>query len=99
MNKEENNFNNNYDEFFVDEQKLSECKYELLFSISASLLEENEGQLSNSQNIYAQNYHIPIPNDKDHKIFLNTFFKFLENSLSASASEAYQIQKTEDKNE
>lgn len=96
-NKEEKKYIDNYDQFFVDETKLSDCKFELVFNITASLLEQNEtGNVSNTKQLYAQNYIIPVPDEKDHKIFLDTFFKYLENHILESSKVAYDIKDIKD---
>jgi hypothetical protein len=91
-NKENKNYTDSYDQFFVDENKLSECKFELVFSLTASLLEQDDtGNVINTKNMYTQNYHIPIPDEKNHKIFLDTFFKYLEGHILESSKVAYDI--------
>lgn len=90
--KKQTNYVDNYDSFFIDETKLSDCKFELVFNITASLLEQdNTGNLLNTKNMYSQNYHIPIPDEKNHKIFLDTFFKYLETHILESSKVAYEI--------
>lgn len=95
--KEEKKYIDNYDQFFVDETKLTECKFELVFNITASLLQQDEtGNLSNTKQIYSQNYHIPVPDEKNHKIFLDTFFKYLEGHILESSKVAYDIKDIKD---
>jgi hypothetical protein len=75
-----------------ESQKLIECPHELVFKIVANVLEENaEGTLVGSKEIYMQNYHIPVPSGSDYKLFLNTFFGFLEQALNTSADKTYEV--------
>ena len=79
-------------------KKLIDCSHELVFKIVANVLEENtDGTLVGSKEIYAQNYHIPVPADNDYKVFVDTFFGFLEESLSSAASKTYEMDKNDEK--
>lgn len=71
--------------------KISNATYEIVFDITANVLEENEkGEKVRSQEICTKYYHIPVPLDGDYKIFMESFFKFLENCLSSAASKTYE---------
>lgn len=71
--------------------KISNATYEIVFDITANVLEENEkGEKIRSQEICTKYYHIPVPLDGDYKVFMEAFFKFLENALSSAASNAYK---------
>jgi hypothetical protein len=70
--------------------KLIECSHEIVFKIVANVLEENtDGTVVGAKEIYAQNYHIPVPSGNDYKVFVDTFFGFLEQSLSTAAEKTY----------
>jgi hypothetical protein len=71
-------------------EKLSDAPHEIVFNITANVLEENEkGEKIRSKHICTKFYHIPVPIDGDYHIFMESFFKFLEEALSSSASQAY----------
>lgn len=82
---------NPYEQNLSDEpEKLSNATHEIVFNITANVLEENEkGEKVRSKKICTKYYHIPVPLDGDYDIFMEAFFKFLEQALSSSASQAY----------
>lgn len=70
--------------------KLMDCPHEIVFKITASVLEEDkEGQLVSSKEVCTKDYHIPVPIDKDYKEYMKIFFNFLENGLASSADKIY----------
>ena len=73
-----------------ENKKLIECPHEIIFKVTANVLEENkDGQLVSSKEICTKDYHIPVPADKDYKEYMNIFFEFLENGLASSADKIY----------
>jgi len=73
---------------FEDKKKLIQCSHEIVFSINASVLMENEkGELTGTREICTKNYHIPVPIDKDYEIFMKTFFDYIENCLKHGIKE------------
>jgi hypothetical protein len=93
-----NDFDNNQilhdrshaDVFQDSESKIIACPHEIVFTITAKVLEENQkGELISNKEIYTKNYHIPVPIDQDYNMFMETFFRFLEECLSTSANEAH----------
>jgi hypothetical protein len=71
-------------------KKLIGCPHEIVFKVTANVLEENkDGELVSSKEICTKNYHIPVPADKDYKEYMNIFFDFLENGLASSADKIY----------
>ena len=61
-----------------ENKKLIECPHEIIFKVTANVLEENkDGQLVSSKEICTKDYHIPVPADKDYKEYMNIFFEFL----------------------
>jgi hypothetical protein len=70
-------------------EKLIDCKHEIVFSIVANVLEENEkGETVKSKRICSKNYHIPVPEGVDYDMYMDSFFSFLENCLAESAKQA-----------
>lgn len=70
--------------------KLSDAPAEIVFNITANVVEQNEQEENiRSKQICTKYYHIPIPSGADHNIFMNTFFNFLENNLASAATQAY----------
>lgn len=80
-----------YAELFEGKQKKIACPYELVFNISAYLMEENEsGEDMSSKQVCGKNYHIPVKDGADPQIFMDAFFSYLENCLTESAKLSYQ---------
>ena len=70
-------------------EKLIDCKHEIVFSVVANVLEENEkGEAVKSKKICSKNYHIPVPEGVDYDMYMDSFFSFLENCLAESAKQA-----------
>lgn len=73
------------DELDNSSKKLISCPHEIVFKITANVLEENEkGELIRSKEICTKNYHIPVPIDQDYNVYMKTFFTFLEGCLEKS---------------
>ena len=71
------------------EKKIA-CQHELIFTIKAKAMEENEkGETIQCKEVCVKNYHIPVPIDKDYNEFMNTFFEFLEKCIGGAATHAY----------
>lgn len=82
-----------------ENKKLIECPHEIIFKVTANVLEENkDGQLVSSKEICTKDYHIPVPADKDYKEYMNIFFEFLENGLASSADKIYNQETKNEKN-
>lgn len=65
--------------------KLIDCRHEILIQITAHILEQDiTGSTVGTKEICQKNYHIPVPEDKDHNIYLQGFFNFLEGCMSRS---------------
>lgn len=74
------NMKNDYE--FEHNKKLIPCAHEIVFTINASVLTENEkGELTGTQEVCSKNFHIPVPIDKDYEVFMKTFFDYIENCL------------------
>jgi len=69
----------------ADNTKLIECRHEIIISVLAHVLEEDDtGQTVGSKEICKKNYHIPVPSHQDYQIYLMGFFNFLEKCMSSS---------------
>lgn len=80
-----------YQNLSGEPEKLSHAPHEIVFNITANVLEENEkGEKTRSKHICTKYYHIPIPIDGNYNIFMDAFFNFLEESLSSAASKTYE---------
>ena len=80
-----------YNRLFEDQTKLIDCAKEVVFTVTANVLSQNEqGEYIGSNEICKKNYHIPVPPEKDYHVFMDSFFQFLEGCLSSSAKQAYQ---------
>ena len=65
-----------------DLDKLIDCAHEIVFTINAHVLSQNEkGELVSSREICVKNYHIPVPIDKDYNNYMTTFFEYLEKKI------------------
>lgn len=63
-------------------KKLIQCAHEIIFNITAHVMEENEqGETTSSVEICTKNFHIPVPFNKDYKSYMKTFFDHLETSI------------------
>lgn len=71
-------------------EKLIECQHEIIFKITANVLQQNDdGELTSSKEICHKNYHIPVPSGSPYKEYMDSFFTFLENCLLESADKSY----------
>lgn len=78
-------------------KKLILCNHEIVFNITAHVLEENlKGEIVGSKEICAKDYHIPVPFDKDYHNYMNIFFNRLEECIIHGVDNANEISK--DKN-
>jgi hypothetical protein len=63
-------------------KKLIQCAHEIIFNITAHVMEENEkGEVTSSVEICTKSFHIPVPFNKDYKSYMKTFFDHLETSI------------------
>lgn len=75
-----------------ENQKLFDCRHEIVFSIVANVIEQDDaGQAVASRHICRKNYHIPVPATKDYNEYMGAFFEFLEQALADSAKKANEI--------
>lgn len=74
---------------FPENTKLISCKREIVFSITANVLEEDEqGKNMGSVEIVTQTYHMPVPEDKDYNDFMKAFVGFFEKTMIESHQHA-----------
>lgn len=63
-------------------KKLIACPHEIVFTITARVMEENmKGEVVGDKDISIRHYHIPVPIDKDYKVYVATFFKYIESKM------------------
>ncbi len=77
--------------------KLIICPHEIVFTVIANVLEENEkGELIGSKEICQKNYHIPVPPKHDYNTYMQAFFSHLEECIKSSAKHATKKSETND---
>jgi hypothetical protein len=65
--------------------KLIDCRHEILIQVSAHVIEQDvTGSTVGTKEICQKNYHIPVPENKDHHMYMQGFFNFLEGCMSQS---------------
>lgn len=58
------------------------CQYEIVFKIVADVLTQNhKGEVTNTVEICKKNFHIPVPIDAEYKLYMKTFFDYLEKNI------------------
>jgi hypothetical protein len=74
---------------FPESTKLISCAHEIVFSVTANVLEENkEGQNIGSVELLSQTYHMPVPEEKNYVGFVDAFMEFFEKTMAESYNEA-----------
>jgi hypothetical protein len=69
-------------------KKLLICPHEIVITVIANVLEENEkGEVIGTKEICQKDYHIPVPPTHDYNIYMESFFSHLENCITASAKQ------------
>lgn len=69
----------------VDPQKLTKTPHEIIFDITAHVMEENEkGEVVATKEICNKKFHIPVPVDKEYNLYMKTFFDHIEQCLIKS---------------
>lgn len=75
-------------EIYMDSEsiKLIDCRHEILIKVTAHTIEQDAiGNTVGTKEVCQKNYHIPVPENKDHNIYLSGFFDFLEGCMGKSA--------------
>lgn len=95
---DESNLSENKEDLTGKATKLIDCPHEIIFKITANVLEQNEqGELVSSKEICTKNYHVPVPMSENYKEYMSTFFEFIENGLVSSANKIYEPESQEHK--
>lgn len=69
-------------------KKLIDCAHEIVFTVTANVLMENEKrEIIGTEEVCTKNFHIPVPVDKDYKVFMKAFFEHIEKCLLTSIKE------------
>jgi hypothetical protein len=80
-----------YASIFDGHQKKIDSTYELVFNITSHLMKQDDnGQDMFCEQVSGKNFHIPVKEGADPKVFMDTFFRFLEDALAKSAKHAYE---------
>jgi hypothetical protein len=70
-------------------KKLLMCPHEIVITVIANVLEENEkGELIGTKDICQKDYHIPVPPKHDYNEYMRSFFSHLETCIASSAKNA-----------
>jgi hypothetical protein len=70
-------------------KKLIATPHEIIFTITAHVMTENEkGEIVSSVEICTQNYHVPVPVNKEYKSYMKIFFDHLEESIGKTIETA-----------
>ena len=94
--KQEQSFQYSELDDLVNNKKATNSPHEIIFDITATVLEENEkGEAVNAKEIMTKKFHIPFPIDKEYKKFMGIFFSHLEQSILDSTNKAYEIEDKE----
>ena len=70
-------------------EKLLECRHEIVITVNAKVLEQDEtGNVVGINEICKQNYHVPVPQNKNYHEYMAGFFNKLQKSIMESDKEA-----------
>jgi hypothetical protein len=71
----------------INNQKLIDCRHEIVMSLTAFVYQQDdEGKDIAAAEICRKNFHIPVPANHDYHDYMKSFFGFLENCISESAT-------------
>jgi len=88
--------NMGYDTLLESTEKLISCRHEIIFDITANVLEENDlGEPVGTKEICVKKYHIPVPSNKDYNEYMQVFFSYLEKNITNAAINANTIKDIE----
>jgi hypothetical protein len=75
---------------YTEHKKLTNAPHEILFDITATVMEENEkGEVVGTKELCTKQFHIPVPVDQKYEIFMKTFFMHIEESILNATNQAY----------
>lgn len=71
-----------YAEIFEEQKKVTDTAHEIVFKLTANVLEQNEkGEYTKSKGMFEQNYHIPVPIGTVAKDYVDAFFDFIKQQI------------------
>jgi hypothetical protein len=86
--------------FFPEEIKLISCPHEIVFSVTANALEENDdGHTIGSKELTTRTYHMPVPEGRDYNEFIAAFMEFFEKTMVEAHNHAKENTKTKESEE
>lgn len=75
-------------EISQEHEKLLDCRHEIIITVTAKVLEQDEvGNPVGTKEICKQNYHIPVPQNKDYHEYMGGFFNRLQRCIMTSDQE------------
>lgn len=71
-----------YNELDTSPKKLIDCPHEIIFSVEANIMEQNDKHENiSSKLIHKRNFHMPVPPEKEPEEYMEGFLKHFENCL------------------
>lgn len=71
-----------YSELDTSPKKLIDCAHEIVFSVEANILEQNEKhENTKSVMIHRTTFHMPVPESHDPQEYMKTFMQHFEECL------------------
>ena len=75
-----------YEELETSPKKLIDCPHEVIFSVEANIMKQNEKREHvGSVMIHKRNFHIPVPIGKNPEEYMEVFLKHFEQALVNTA--------------
>lgn len=85
-----------YQELDTSPKKLIDSPHEIVFSIEANILEQNEKHENvSSKLIHKRNFHMPVPPGKDPDKYMDGFLKHFEQCLLNTVKESEKEENNE----
>lgn len=70
-------------------EKLLDCRHEIVITVTAKILEQDDtGNPVGIKEICKQNYHIPVPQQKNYHEYMAGFFERLQTCIMSSDKQA-----------
>ena len=77
-----------YEELNTAPKKLIDCPHEIIFSVEANILEQNENHENiASKSIHKRNFHMPVPEKEDPMQYMQGFLEHFEKCLLQTEKE------------
>lgn len=71
--------------------KLIDCPREIVFKIGGTVLNQNDrGEITGSEFIFDQSYHIPVPTGINYKDSMNSFLNHFTSCLEQTSKELWK---------